>query len=77
MAGFSMFAVMFGGRMGLYTDTLITLSGLGKSKKVSRLYSGRLTFIIKTAIAKICVELTGRKFTYDISTTLGDLLECG
>jgi nucleoside-diphosphate-sugar epimerase len=62
--------------MGFYTDTLIALSRLGKvEKEVSPALFRPIDIHYQHGDCEDLVQLTGWKPAYDISTTLGDLLE--
>jgi GDP-4-dehydro-6-deoxy-D-mannose reductase len=62
--------------MGFYTDTLIALSGLDKvEKEVSPALYRPIDIHYQRGDCEDMIQLTGWKPTYDISTTLGDLLE--
>jgi GDP-4-dehydro-6-deoxy-D-mannose reductase len=62
--------------MGFYTDTLIALSRLDKvEKEVSPALYRPIDIHYQDGDCGDLVQLTGWKPTYDISTTLGDLLE--
>lgn len=62
--------------MGFYTDTLIALSGLPNvQKKVSPDLYRAIDIHYQHGDCTELVELTGWKPTYDITTTLKDLLE--
>jgi GDP-mannose 4,6-dehydratase len=62
--------------MGFYTDTLIKLSGLdGVEKEVFPAFYRPIDIHYQHGDCSEVVELTGWKPAYDISTTLGDLLD--
>ncbi len=62
--------------MGFYTDTLIKLSGLdGVQKEVYPAFYRPIDIHYQHGDCSEVVELTGWKPDYDISTTLGDLLD--
>jgi GDPmannose 4,6-dehydratase len=62
--------------MGYYTDTLIKLSGLdGVEKEVSPALYRPIDIHYQHGDCSEVVQLTGWKPAYDISTTLGDLLD--
>jgi len=62
--------------MGYYTDTLISLSKLGKvEKEVSPKFYRPIDIHYQHGDCEDLVKLTGWKPTYDISTTLNDLLQ--
>ena len=62
--------------MGFYTDTLIALSKLDKvEKEVSPALFRPIDIHYQRGDCEELIKLTGWKPTYDMSTTLGDLLE--
>jgi GDPmannose 4,6-dehydratase len=62
--------------MGFYTDTLIALSGLDRvEKEVSPALFRPIDIHYQHGDCSDLIQLTGWKPDYDISTTLGDLLQ--
>ena len=62
--------------MGFYTDTLIALSGLDRvEKEVSPALYRPIDIHYQHGDCAELIQLTGWKPVYDISTTLGDLLQ--